>query len=154
MYHASLFSPILQTLSKSIDSGYLTTFPSITLQQVQKYSPRYEATVKVHLKAIKKGLGYAQIPSPSINNTTTISASTPTIIEEYDSDDYQTHAPNPSTTTPATPSPTSLSTLLSIITPNDNVLADDMLQQFIKPSNRTNHVYSDCKPITGHIYTD
>ena len=75
---------------------------SITSQQVQKYPPHSEATVKVHLKSIKKGLKYARIPSPRTNNTTATAASTPTIIEEYYSDDYQTPAPNLSTTTPAT----------------------------------------------------
>ena len=77
-------------------------FPSITSQQVRKYLPRSKATVKGHLKAIKKGLRYAQIPSPIINNNTAKSASTYTIIEEHDSDYDLTPAPNPSTTTPAT----------------------------------------------------
>ena len=80
-YHAFLFSPTLQTLSRAIDAGYLTTFPSITLRQLQKYPPRSKSTVKGHLESIKKGLRYAQIPQPIINNTTATSASTPTIIE-------------------------------------------------------------------------
>ena len=29
-----------------------------------------------------------------------------------------------------------------------------MVKQIIKPSKRTNYVYSDCKPITGQIYMD
>ena len=62
------------------------------------------------------------------NNTTDTSASTPTIIEEYDSYDDQTPALNPSTTTPDTPSPTSSSTLLPNTTPNDNVIADYMVK--------------------------
>ena len=77
---------MLQTLAKAIDAVYLTTFPSITSKQVRKYPPHSKATVKGHLKSIKKGLRYAQIPSTKINNTTATSASTPTIIEEYDSD--------------------------------------------------------------------
>jgi hypothetical protein len=55
-YHASMFSPPLQTLTTAIDAGYLTTFPSITTAQLQKYPPRSEATVKGHLRAIKKNL--------------------------------------------------------------------------------------------------
>ena len=56
-------------------------FPITTSQQVRKYPPRYEATVKVHLKYIKKGLIYDQIPPPRINNTTATAVSTYTIIE-------------------------------------------------------------------------
>lgn len=33
-YHASLFSPTLDTLCKAIDSNYLTTFPGFTSTQV------------------------------------------------------------------------------------------------------------------------
>ena len=128
-------------------------FHIITSKQVRKNPPRYKATVKVHLKANKKGLRYAQIPSHNINNATATSASTPTIIKEYDSDYYQTLTPKPSTTTPATTSPASLPTILPTTTPNDNSLADDMFEQFIKPYKRTNYLYSDCKPITGQIYT-
>ena len=65
-----------------IPSGAVTT-----PQQVRKYAPCYESTVKVHLKSINKGLKYAQIPSPSINNTINTAASAPKIIEEYYSDD-------------------------------------------------------------------
>ena len=129
-------------------------FHITTSQQVRKYPPRYEATVKVHLRAIKKGIRYAQIPSPSTNNTTATSSSTPTIIEEYDSYDYQTTVLNPSTTTPATQSPTSSPTLLPTTTLNDNVLAYDMVEQLIKPSNSTNYIYADYKPIKRQIYTD
>ena len=128
---------------------------------IQDTSPRFlvsppcsKTTAKVHLKAIKKGLSYAQIPSPSINNTKTASESTTTIIEKYDSDDDQTIAPNPPTTTPATPSPTSSPTLLPTTNPNDNALPDDMFKQLIKPSNRTNYAYDNCKPITEKIYTN
>ena len=95
LYHTSLFSPTLQTLAKAIYTGHLTTFPSITSQQVQKYLPHSEETVKGHIKAIKKGLKYFQILSHSINNTTATVESTPTILEEYDIDDIQTPAPNP-----------------------------------------------------------
>ena len=95
-----------------------------------------------------------QIPSPIINNTKATSASTPTIIEEYDSDYDQTPATNPSTTTTATPSPTSLPTLFPTTTPNDNSLEYYIAEQLIKTSKRTNYLYDDCKPITGQIYTN
>ena len=120
------------------------------MQQVRKYLPRYEATVKVSFKAIKKGLIYSQLTSPSNNNITDTSSSTPKIIEEYDSDDDKTPVPNPSTTTTDTPSPT----LLTTITPNHNTLADDMDEQLTKPSKRTNYVDADYKPITVKTYTD
>ena len=76
-----MFLPTLKTLSKAIHTEYLNTFSIITLQQVRKYPPRSEATVKGHIKAIKKGIRYAQIPSTNINNTTDTSSSTPIIIE-------------------------------------------------------------------------
>ena len=145
---------MLQTLVKEIDAEYLTTFHSITLQQVRKYLPHSKATVKGHLKSIKKGIKYSQIPPPSINNNTDTSESTPTIIEEYDSDDNLTLATNPSTTTQADPSLKPKPTILSTTPPNDNPLADYMVKKIIKPSKRTNYVYANYKPITGRIYTD
>ena len=122
------FLPTLQTLPKAIDAGYLTTFPSITSQQVQKYPPRSKDTIKGYLKATKKGLIYSQITSPIINNTIAISESTPAIIEEYGSDDDLTPTPNPSTITPADPSPKSSPTLFPTTTPNDNNISDDMVK--------------------------
>ena len=133
---------MLHTLSKTIDAGYLTTFTSITSQQVRRYPHFHETTVKGHLKDIKKWLRYAQIPSLSINNTTSALESNPKIIEEYDSDDDQTPTPNPSITTPATPSPISSPTILPTATPNDNALAYDIFEQLIKPSKRTSYFYS------------
>ena len=94
------------------------------------------------------------MPSPSIDNTTYTAGSNPKIIEEYDSDYDQTPAPNPSTTTPTNPSPTSSPTLLPTTTPNDKIIAYDMVKQLIKPSKRTNYIYVDFKPITEQIYTD
>ena len=78
-------------------------FPSIILKQVQKNLPDSKATVKGHLKAIKKGIIYDQITSPKINNTTATSESTLTIIEEYDSDDDLIAAPKPLTIIPDDP---------------------------------------------------
>ena len=63
------FFSLFQTITKAIDAGYLTMFSSITLQQVRKHPPCSEATVKYHLKVIKKVLKYSQITSPRINNT-------------------------------------------------------------------------------------
>ena len=67
--HAALFSPTLQTWTNALREGLLTTFPRITIQQIRKFPPRSEATVKGHMKAIKKGLSYVIEPSPSINAT-------------------------------------------------------------------------------------
>ena len=94
-YHAYLFFSKLHTLATSIDAGYLTKFPIIISWQFRKYPPRSVVTVKGRLKDIKNRFIYSQISSPSINNTTAKSASTPTIIEEYDSEYVQTPAPNP-----------------------------------------------------------
>ena len=129
-------------------------FPSIILQQVRKYSPRSEATVNVHIRAIQNGLRYTQISSSSIINTTSTSAPLATIIENNDTDFDRIPTPKPSTTPLGTPSPMSSPTLLPTTTPNDKVLADDMVEQLIKPSKSTNYFYYYCKPITGKIYTD
>ena len=89
-YHAYLFLSTLHTHAKSIDAGYITTFPIITSQQDRKYLPCSKATVKGHFKAINKGLRYDQITPAIINNNTATSSSKPIIIEKYDSDGYQT----------------------------------------------------------------
>ena len=124
------------------------------MQQVQKYPPHSKTTVKGHFKAIKKALKHAQIISPSINNTTSTASSKPTIIKKYDSDDDHPNTTNPSNTTPDTSSPESLPTQLPTTTPNDNALANDMVEQLINPSKRTNYVYADCKHIARQMYTD
>ena len=96
-YHASMFSPPLQTLREAIDAGYLTTFPSMTTAQLRKYPPRAEATVKVHLRAIKKNLTTVKVPSPSINNLfTDTQKPLPALIE----DDEDEQPPTKPTTVP------------------------------------------------------
>ena len=90
------------------------------------------ASLLIHSKRLsqshQEGFRYYQVPSPRINNTTATSASTPTIIEEYGIDYDQKPAPNLSTTTPATPSPTSSPTILPTTTTTDNTIADDMVE--------------------------
>jgi hypothetical protein len=38
-YHASLFSPVISTWCKAIDTGHFTTWPELTSAQVRKYLP-------------------------------------------------------------------------------------------------------------------
>ena len=71
-YHASMFSPTLDTFTKAINAGYLTTFPNLTSQQIRRYPPRTEATVKGHMQAIRTKRQYVQEPSPSVNQITPI----------------------------------------------------------------------------------
>ena len=55
-YHASLFSPTLDTLQKAIKAGYLTSFPGFTHQQLRKYLPTTIATNKGHLHAQRSNI--------------------------------------------------------------------------------------------------
>jgi len=55
-YHASLWSPVLQTLCQAIDAGFLTTFPELTLKQIRRNPPRLDATAKGHMNAQRSNL--------------------------------------------------------------------------------------------------
>jgi hypothetical protein len=46
--HAALFSPVLSTLEKALERGYLTNFPGLTPKTLKKYPPRSIATSKGH----------------------------------------------------------------------------------------------------------
>lgn len=128
--HASLFSPTLYTWVKALKSGLLTTFPTITEQQIQKHPPRSEATVKGHLKAIKKGLKKVIEPSPAANNVT------PHLIPDEDMRQNETPAQPVEIETEEEniPSP-----------PTQNDDAEDL---------RTQNIYVKCEKITGQCYTD
>ena len=56
LYHDSLFSTSLRTLTKSIEAGYLTNFPTFTANQVNIYPPSLLATHKCHLKPIRQNI--------------------------------------------------------------------------------------------------
>ena len=49
--HLFLFSPTISTCYKSIKKGFLQSWPELTVNQVTKYTPISEATVKVHMHA-------------------------------------------------------------------------------------------------------
>jgi hypothetical protein len=89
-----MFSPPLQTLREAIDAGYLTTFPSITAAQLRKYPPRAEATVKGHLRAIKKNHSTVKVPSPRINNLFTDTQQKLPVLIEDEEDEPPTNTPS------------------------------------------------------------
>jgi hypothetical protein len=47
--HAALFSPVLSTLHKALDKGYISNFPGLTAALLRKYPPRSIPMVKGHL---------------------------------------------------------------------------------------------------------
>lgn len=127
--HASLFSPTLHTWVQALKSGLLTTFPAISEQQIRKHPPRSEATVKGHLKAIKKGLTKVIEPSPAVNNTT------PHVIPEEE--EQQTETPKGAV----------------VIDSNNDIPIPPQVEN-LNEDLRTQNIYVKCESITGQCYID
>ena len=53
--HATLFSPVLSTLQKALDNGYITNFPGLTSSSLKRHPPKSIAMVKGHLDQTKAG---------------------------------------------------------------------------------------------------
>jgi hypothetical protein len=47
--HACCFSPVTDTWLKAIQNGHFATWPSVTVENVRKYLPKYDATSKGHI---------------------------------------------------------------------------------------------------------
>ena len=133
-YHASLFSPTLDTLCKAIDAGYLTTFPSFTSNQVRKFPPRSTATAKGHLHAQRSNIRSTQKKHTSSHflfNTTAPIVTAPTVIPDDD---------------PITPLPV---TTTAELPPTTHPTAPNAINE-----PHTNYAYPACMQITGKINTD
>jgi hypothetical protein len=65
-YHASLFSPVLSTWCDAIDAGLFTTWPGLTLAQVQRHPPQSIAMHMGHLDQQRSSVRSTQ-PCPSVN---------------------------------------------------------------------------------------
>jgi hypothetical protein len=52
--HRSLFSPANSTLLRALQLNFLPPFPGLTIQNLRKFPPRSEATIKGHLDAARK----------------------------------------------------------------------------------------------------
>jgi hypothetical protein len=52
--HACCFSPVQDTWIKSIQNGHFATWPSLTVENVRKYLPKYDAMVKGHMNHIRQ----------------------------------------------------------------------------------------------------
>jgi hypothetical protein len=137
-YHASLFSPTLDTLAKAVSAGYLTTFPTFTVKQLRRFPPRSEATVKGHMRAQRKGLKQVVIPSPRVNNTTINQPPIAYISDDEEEDDDE-----------------DAQEIESEVTRQElETHATTESAQPTSPTLRTNHVYAACLPISGQVYTD
>ena len=59
-YHATLFSPVKQTLILVIKKGYFTTWPCLTIELINKHLPQSMATDKGHMHQIRKNLKFTK----------------------------------------------------------------------------------------------
>jgi hypothetical protein len=68
--HAALGSPVLSTLQKALDSGFLPGIPGLTSQSLRNNPPFSVATVKGHQDALRQGLQSTQPATETDNETT------------------------------------------------------------------------------------
>jgi hypothetical protein len=154
-YHASLFSPALDTLRKAIKAGYLTSFPTFTAQQLSKTPPKSEAMTKGHLNAQRANLRSTKRNHKTpfyLFNATAHSSPPPTLIEP-DPDDTPTTTPiSLPPVPPPSPQPqTTKDITLPIITQPQDVAP---IIPNTTPQQRTHYIYPACTNITGQIHTD
>ena len=62
--HCAAFSPVVLTWTKSIDTGYFTTWPGLTSELVCKHLPKYLTTAKGHLKKTNQNVRSTKIVAP------------------------------------------------------------------------------------------
>ena len=55
-YHATLFSPIKQTLIQAIKKGYFTTSPYLTIDLISNHLPQSMTKAKGHMQQTRKNL--------------------------------------------------------------------------------------------------
>ena len=55
-YHATLFSPVKQTLVQAIKKGYFATWPYLKIDLINKHLPQSMATAKGHIHQTRKNL--------------------------------------------------------------------------------------------------
>jgi hypothetical protein len=58
--HVCCFSPVQDTWLKAIQNGHFETWPSITVENVRKYFPKYSATTKGHMNQIHQNIRSTQ----------------------------------------------------------------------------------------------
>jgi hypothetical protein len=58
--HACCFSSVQDTWLKAIQNGHFATWPSITIENVRKYLPKYDATAKGHMNQIHQNIRSTQ----------------------------------------------------------------------------------------------
>jgi hypothetical protein len=54
--HACCFSPLQDTWLKGIQNGHFSRWPSVTVEHVRKYLPKYDATAKGHMNQILQNI--------------------------------------------------------------------------------------------------
>ena len=147
-YHASLFSPTLDTLRKAINAGYLTSFPSFTTKQLSKFPPNSEATIKGHLHAQRANIRSTKksYKSPHfLYNTTTIVPKPITHIIPMEDN---------TTITPPIPKPSPIIPNITTQKPSTNSENNSNWKEIVRKNNRTNYTYPHCIEITGQIHSD
>jgi hypothetical protein len=58
--HTCCFSPVQDTWIKAIQNGHFATWPSATVENVRKYLPKSDATVKGHMSNIRQNIHSTQ----------------------------------------------------------------------------------------------
>ena len=58
--HKAAFSPVPSTWTETIETGFYTSWPGLTSELVKKHLPKSPATVKGHLRQIRKNLRSTQ----------------------------------------------------------------------------------------------
>jgi hypothetical protein len=53
-FHAAMFSPVIDTLYKALNKGYITNVPGVTTKTLKKYPPFSVASIKGHLDQIRQ----------------------------------------------------------------------------------------------------
>jgi hypothetical protein len=58
--HVFCFSPVQDTWLKAIQNGHFSTWSSVTVENVHKYLPKYDAMVKGHMNQIRQHIRSTQ----------------------------------------------------------------------------------------------
>ena len=88
--HAALGSPVLSTLRKAIDNGYIHGFPGLTSRTIRNHPPFSVATVKGHQDHIRKNVQSTSKPTKPNKPSYAEAANKPPPVETVNDDDAET----------------------------------------------------------------
>lgn len=157
-YHASLYSPTMDTLKNAIDAGFLASFPGFTVKQLRKYTPSPESTAKGHMRMQPSNFRSTKTEHKTkyhLYSAITPAAQKvmmkPTLIPDDDERESTTQQQqsqqqtSPPLIQQSTPSPQQH--------PEKQEPIEETPQQE-QHNQRTHFVYPSCLPLSGKIYTD